>query len=482
MRRFAMIAAVLAVLSACAANPVTGEQDFVLMSEEQEISLGRKYSTEIIKEMPPYDDPELEQLVQQVGDKLAANSHRPDLIYRFTVLDSTSVNAFALPGGYIYITRGLLAYLNSEAELAAVLGHEIGHVTARHSVRQHGTATMTGILGAVLAASTGIQGADTFTNLAGTAIVRGYGREHELEADRLGAEYLAKTGYDPQGMLQVVRVLKDQEAFDKQVAELEDREPSAYHGLFSTHPDNDKRLQEVINAAAKLRAPGQARIGRDSFLQALDGMAFGDREAEGVVRGNRFYHKELDFTLTFPDDWRIDNQAERIVATSRGNDGLIQLTFTDLNKRITPREFMQQRMDLENMRQGEPFTAGALEGYTAIADGKTPWGTRDVRYVVLYRDTRAWIFAGAAKQQADLQRYHEAVRAAASSYRPLNSEEQALASEQHLKIITAPAGTSYADLARSSPIANYPEQQLRLLNGDYPDGEPEAARRLKIVH
>jgi predicted Zn-dependent protease len=211
-------------------------------------------------------------------------------------------------------------------------------------------------------------------------------------------------------------------------------------------------------------------------------MTFGKREAEGVVRGSRFYHSELDFTLTFPAEWRIDNQAERIVATSRDNDGLIQLSLTDLNKRITPREFMEQRMDLENMRQGEPFTAGDLQGYSAIADGKTPWGTRDVSYVVLYRNNRAWIFAGAAKESRDQQRYHEVLQATASSYRPLNSEEQALASEQHLKIITAPAGTRYADLAGTSPIANYPEQQLRLLNGDYPDGEPEAAQKLKIVH
>ncbi len=479
--RFIFIASLVTLLGACAANPVTGEQDFVLMSEEQEISLGRRYSSEITKEMPPYDDPGLERLVQEVGERLAANSHRPDLIYRFTVLDSTSVNAFALPGGYIYITRGLLAYLNSEAELAAVLGHEIGHVTARHSVRQHSTATMAGILGAVVAGASGVQGADTLADLAGTALVRGYGREHELEADRLGADYLAKTGYDPAGMLDVIRVLKDQEIFDRQVAELEDREPRAYHGLFATHPDNDRRLQEIIAEAGRQRAPGTARVGRDSFLQAIDGLAFGDREAEGVVRGNRFYHKELDFTLAFPDGWRIDNQAERLVATSHGNDGLIQLTLTDLNKRITPREFMLRRMDLDDMREGESFAAGELQGYTAIAAGNTPWGTRDVRYVVLYRDQRAWIFAGAAKNSADRQRYHELVRATAASYRPLHDEEHALASAQHLKIITAPAGSSYRELGGNSPIANYPEQQLRLLNGHYPDGEPAPGQLMKVV-
>jgi predicted Zn-dependent protease len=482
LRRGALITAVVSVLAACAANPVTGEQDFVLMSEEQEISLGRKYSAEIIKEMPPYEHPELARLVQEVGEKLAANSHRPELIYRFTVLDSTSVNAFALPGGYIYITRGLLAYLNSEAELAAVLGHEIGHVTARHSVRQQSTATVAGILGAVVAASTGVQGVDTLANLAGTAIVRGYGREHELEADRLGAGYLARSGYDPQGMLQVVRVLKDQETFDKQVAELEDREPRAYHGLFATHPDNDTRLQEVIAAAGPLQSPASTQVERDSFLQALDGMTFGAREAEGILRGNRLYHKDLDFSLSFPTGWRIDNQAERIVAASRDNDGILQVTVADLNKRITPREFMLQRLHLENMRDGKDFTAGGFQGYTATADGNTPWGVRAVRYAVIFRDTRAWVFAGAAKGRENTGSYHDATLATASSYRPLGDEERALASEERLKIITVPAGTRYADLARTSPIANYPEQQLRLLNGDYPDGEPEAARRLKVVH
>ncbi len=482
MRRGALVATVLSILSACAANPVTGEQDFVLMSEEEEISLGRKYSTEITKEMRPYEHPELARLVQEVGERLAANSHRPELIYRFTVLDSTTVNAFALPGGYIYITRGLLAYLNSEAELAAVLGHEIGHVTARHSVRQQSTATVAGLLGIVVAATTGIQGADTLANMAGTAIVRGYGREHELEADRLGAEYLAKTGYDPQGMLQVVRVLKDQESFDKQVAELEDREPNAYHGLFATHPDNDTRLQEVIAAAGRLHTPGAQRVEHDSFLQALDGMVFGVRESEGIVRDHRFYHKDLDFSLSFPDGWRIDNHADRITAASRDNDGILQVSVTDLNKRITPREFMVQRMHLENMRDGKDFTAGGFQGYTAIADGNTPWGVRAVRYVVIYRGTSAWIFAGAAEDSEDTGKYHDAALATASSYRPLNDEEQALASEQHLKIITVAPGSRYEDLARTSPIANYPEQQLRLLNGDYPDGEPEPARRLKIVH
>ncbi|MGB5261715.1 MAG: M48 family metalloprotease [Gammaproteobacteria bacterium] len=474
-----LIIAMLA--SACSTNPVTGKQDFVLMSEEQEISLGRQYSAEIVKEIRVYDDPELTSLVQKIGEQLAANSHRPDLIYRFSVLDSDQVNAFALPGGYIYITRGMMAYLNSEAELAAVLGHEIGHVTARHSVRQHGTATMTGLLGAVLSASTGIQGAGDLSRLAGTAVVRGYGREHELEADRLGAEYLAMSGYNPEGMLEVVGILKNQEAFDKRVAKQEGREPRAYHGLFSTHPDNDKRFQEVVAAANKFRPANTSHIGRDSYLRAIDGLVFGDSEHEGITRNNRFYHRELDFALTFPAGWRIENKSDRVLAIAPENAGIVQLTITDLNKRISPQAFMQQRMKLQNMRSGKPIRVDGLQGYTAIANGKTPWGTRRVRYAVLFRGDKAWVFAGAAKNRNEMQDYEPAIVETIESYHALTDKEKKLAAGKRIRLITATPRTRYSNLARKSPVTHLPEDQLRLLNGHYPDGEPAPSSLIKIV-
>jgi predicted Zn-dependent protease len=467
--------------SACSTNPVTGKQDFVLMSEEQEISLGRQYSNEIVKEIPVYDDPELTRLVQKIGEQVAANSHRPELIYRFTVLDSDQVNAFALPGGYIYITRGMMAYLNSEAELAAVLGHEIGHVTARHSVRQHGTATMTGLLGAVLSASTGIQGAGDLSRLAGTAIVRGYGREHELEADRLGAEYLAKSGYDPEGMLRVVGILKNQEAFDKRLAKEEGREPRAYHGLFSTHPDNDKRLQEVIAAAGKFRQTDTARNGRESYLRAIDGLVFGDSEREGITRNGRFYHRDLDFALTFPAGWRIENKSDRVLAIAPKNEGIVQLTTADLNKRISPQAFMLQRMKLRNIRSGKAIRVGGLEGYTAIANGKTPWGTRRVRYTVLFRGDKAWIFAGAAKNRNEFQNYESAFLDTVESYHALTGQEKKLAAGKRIGLVTTTPRTRYSDLARKSPVTHLAEDQLRLLNGHYPNGEPAASGLIKIV-
>lgn len=476
-----LLLAALVLLQGCAANPVTGGSDFVLMSEEQEISLGRRYNNEILKQMPKYEDPALQQMVQKVGTRLAAHSHRTDLIYRFTVLDSDSVNAFALPGGYIYITRGMLAYLNSEAELAAVLGHEIGHVTARHSVRQHSTATMTGILGAVVAASTGVQGVDTLTDLVGTAVVRGYGREHELEADRLGAEYLARSGYEPKAMIEVVGVLKDQEAFEIEIAKKEGRDPKVYHGLFATHPDNDARFREVVTAADRLRTGDKPRVARDSFLADIDGLVFGDSPREGIVRGNRFYHRDLGIGLTFPQGWRIENHADKLLSAPRSNDGLVQVTTEERNKRISPERFMRERLDLEDLRAGRPFDVDGLEGYTAIATAGTPWGRKPVRFVVLYRGDDAWIFAGAAKSDTSERKYDDAVMDTARSLLPLNAEQQKLAEGKKIGVITAERGMSWAALAKKSPLTNYPEEQLRLINDQYPKGEPRAGEKIKVI-
>jgi predicted Zn-dependent protease len=476
-----VLASIAWLLSACATNPVTGDSDFVLMSEDQEISLGQQYNAEILEEMPAYPDPALEELVQRVGKNLARHSHRPGLNYHFTIVDSAQVNAFALPGGYIYITRGMLAYLNSEAELAAVLGHEIGHVTARHSVRQQSTTAVTGILGAVLAASTGIQGADSLTNLAGTAIVRGYGREHELEADRLGAEYLARSGYDPEAMLQVVSILKNQEAFETAVAKKEGRQANVYHGLFSTHPDNDARFREVITAAKKYKTDSTSRIGRDSYLLRLDGLTFGDSEREGVARGNHFYHKDLDFSLTFPQGWKINNQTSRVIATPKTKDGLIQLTMDSPDKKITSKQFMQQHLKQNNLRQGKAFTTNGLKGYTAVATGNTPWGQRRIRYVAINRNNNIYIFAGTAQSTDQASQYDADILATAKSLRPLTKAERKLATARKLDIIRAPKGATWSGLARRSPISNYPEEQLRLLNDQYPNGEPGNSEMIKIV-
>ncbi|MFK8016091.1 MAG: M48 family metalloprotease, partial [Gammaproteobacteria bacterium] len=220
------------LLGGCASNPATGGTDFVTMSEEKEIEIGRITHPQILQKYRVYNDSALQAYVTRIGNELADKGDRPHLQYVFTVLDSEEVNAFAVPGGFVYITRGLLSYLNSEAELAAVLGHEIGHITARHAVRQQSGRSLLNILGSVAGATTGAVGS-TLTGLLGGALVSGYGRGMELEADELGAAYLVRVGYDSQAMIDVVTILKNQELFELERAEKEGREPRVYHGVFA---------------------------------------------------------------------------------------------------------------------------------------------------------------------------------------------------------------------------------------------------------
>ena len=474
-----IFASMIALLAGCATNPVTGKQDFVLMSEKQEIEIGRRYHQEILKQYKIYEDPELQQYVSDIVEELSAKSHRSDLIFHATLLDSPQVNAFALPGGYVYITRGIMAYMNSEAELAGVLGHEIGHVTARHGVRQQSAASIAQILSTAAVIATGSSAVADASNIAGTALIRGYGREHELEADRLGAEYLAKVGYDPEEMINVVGILKSQEEFDKQLAEEEGREPRAYHGLFSTHPANDRRLQEVIRAANKYRSKNN-RPDDGTFLKLTNGMTLGHSEREGVVRNNKFYHKELDITLAFPEGWKIDNLPDRLIASNKTKDAVMQVSLRDLNKRQTPQEFIESAFG-NKLRDGEAVNTESFKGYTAITKTKTPFGNQDTRIAAIFKDKQVFQILAAAKSPELLNKYDKHFLATVNSLRKLRDDEQKLAEARKIKVITAKPGDTFSKLAKNSPLSSHAEEQLRLLNGLYPDGEPTPGEPVKIV-
>lgn len=268
-----LLVTTLLFVSACSKNPVTGRKDFSLISEQQELSMGAQAHRSILKQKKRLNNPRLQSYVNNIGQQLARQSHRKGLKYTFTVLDDPSVNAFALPGGFIYITTGIMAYLNSEAELAGVLGHEIGHVTARHGVKQQSAGMASAILVSVLAKKGGAGSGKQYSQL-GRALLSGYGRDHELQADRLGAEYLARIGYKPQNMIKVVSVLKAQEDFEKYQARQEGRKPRSYHGVFSSHPKNDLRLQQVINEAKKYQRSGAKDAGHDRYLRQINGLKY----------------------------------------------------------------------------------------------------------------------------------------------------------------------------------------------------------------
>lgn len=470
-RIFAILAALITV-AGCATNPVSGKSNFVLMSEEKEVAMGTQNHQQILKQYSVYEHPELQRYVENLGQKLAAESHRSHLKFKFTLLDSPQVNAFALPGGYIYITRGIMAYMNNEEELAGVLGHEIGHVTARHGVRQHGAQTAAGIIGLIATIATGSQQVAQASNQLGGALIRGYGRSHELEADRLGAEYLAVSGYDPEKMLGVVGILKDQEEFELQRAREEGRQPRVYHGVFSTHPRNDQRLQEVIRAAEKFKNPGAVQTDPENFLNLMNNVTFGDSEAQGIIRGNKFYHKSLDFTLTFPDGWRIENQPNQLVAIRPDGGATMIINIDQLNGNETSGQFLNRKF--KNLQNGESIESG---GYTGVASGQTPFGNGPFRVTSVPHNNHVFIVAGFAKSQRPDQLFVNT----ATSIKRLNNSERKLATAKSIKLVRANSGDSFERLSRRIDLGKYTEEQLRLLNGMYPDGEPQPGQLIKII-
>lgn len=479
MRAALLVACLSLVLGACATNPVSGQREVALMSEQQEIAIGRDMAPKVLQAYGKYENDALQAYVQGVGEKLAAVSHRPNLVYRFTVVDSTEVNAFALPGGYIYITRGLLAYLGSEAELAGVLGHEIGHVTARHAVRQYTAATAAQLgltLGGIFVPGMGSNVAQNVVGVLGQAMLSGYGREHELESDSLGAEYLARTGYDPQAILGVLRALKAQGDYATAQAKAEGRQPQTYHGLFASHPDEDTRLKEVLTKASFLAPDTPAPDGRDAYLKHLDGMVYGDSAAQGIRREHRFYHRELDFALQFPAGWRLDNRPDRLLAIAPGGKAQAQLSSQDLNQRETPREFMTRRLGIRNP-SGEDIRPAGLPGYT------TPLKIqgRPGRVSVIFHRNQAYILASVALAGADTTAVDAAMRQTALSFHPLREDEKPLAEPRHLRLRTAAAGDTYAKLAAQSRLTGNAEAQIRLLNASYPAGEPVPGQVVKVV-
>jgi len=470
-----ILSLIIIFLANCSVNPVTGNQDFVMISENQEIQMGREYNSQILKQNPIYQDEELQDYVQSIGESLAAKSHRPNLIYRFTVLDSSDINAFALPGGYIFINRGLMSYLSSEEELAAVLAHEIGHVTARHSVRQYSQSQLMSIISTAIEIQAGSTAGD-LANLASGVILSGYGREMELEADELGAEYIYEDGYSPQGMYEVLSVLKDQEVYSKQINKQRGKEPVNYHGVFASHPSNDKRLQEILTGVGNFN---QKMISerKDNYLSKINGMVFGDSEQSGIRRGDAFFHGPLNFYIACPGSWEIINQPTQLIFSSPFSEAVLRMTLEDLNFKESPEDYLKRFVS--NSYDEEEMNVNGLEGYTAIIrkSGKLS------RIAIVFKGDKVFRFIGSLEDRdADLSQYDSRFLRIIESFRPLTKEEQNLSKPLRLNTYVVKSGDTYQSLAAKSSININAEDQLRLLNGDYPDKTLKIGTTIKIVN
>lgn len=321
-RGVAVLAGLALSLTACATNPATGRKQIMLISEQQEIELGLQADKEVVQSMGLYSDPELEQYVQELGLRLARGSERPELPWSFRVIDDPVVNAFALPGGYIYITRGILGYLGSEAQLVTVLGHEIGHVTARHSASQISKQQLTGIgLGVGMILEPGMASFGDLLQMGAGLMFLKFSRDDERQADDLGLRYGLGSGYDLSEAPEVFVSLK-------RVSEL--AEAGRIPGWLSTHPDPENRIERIEQQLSTRRAELQgARVGRADYMRQIDGMVFGENPREGFFEGSDFLHPDLRFRVDFPEGWTLRNQRQAVTALSSEKDAAVVLSLTD---------------------------------------------------------------------------------------------------------------------------------------------------------
>ena len=419
-----------------------------------------------------YDDPELDAYVRQVGERLLRDSGLNTPTFSFTLLDSPDINSFALPGGLIYMNRGLLAYLDTEAELAGVLAHEIGHITERHHSRRK-TAQMTSKVAAVSAyILTGSGDVYDAASMYGAEIISGFGRDMELEADSAGAEYLHQTGYDVDSMLSVIGVLKDQEQYRRAQAKASGKPSGTYHGLYASHPRNDLRLRTVIRAANDLdlaEMPDNPEIPGE-YRRQTEGLVYG-ASAAAQSEPNRFYHNKLNFTFEHPPGWSVRQSSREIVASSA--DGTQTLTIG--LARIDPAQ--DTEASLVAGAQGEVSDVEALEQYglngtTAVASS----GGQSARLAVIDHSYR-FLFEGDA---SDFATADPAFRTIIDSFRPLTAREKVTGTSHTLHYIQVPRGATFASLASGVKLPDA-ENQLRLINGYYPTGEPRTGDWVKVI-
>lgn len=439
-------------------------------------------------------DAALRSYIDGIGQRLARQSEQPGARWTFTVLDSPVVNAFALPGGYVYVTRGLIALANDEAELAGVVGHEIGHVTADHSSQRRSRAGLAqiGVFGAtILGAVAGLSGEalrsiGQLGNLAGQGYVASYSRGQEFEADKLGVRYLSRAGYDPRAEADFLRSLQAESTLQSRIA------GGAYNpnrvDFFSSHPATAERVNEAVRAAeaSGVATPGAgAPRNREAFLAAISGMTYGDSAEQGFVRGRTFTHPVLRFAFTVPQQFRIQNSAQAVTAAGPNGSGLIfDGTRYDggsmeayIARVWAPQIAEQARVGrLSDLRARR---IDGLEAASAALPVQTNDGVKVLRMTAIRDGGQVYRFLGVQPQGAggigaEMDR-------AAASFRKLSASEARAQKPYRIVIRTVRAGETVASLARLTPFDELGEARFRVLNG-LAEGEGlRAGDKVKVV-
>jgi predicted Zn-dependent protease len=475
----AVLLVLLPGLLGCSTNPATGERSFTaFMSPADEVKVGASEDPKVRQQFGgAYDDAALAGYVAEVGNRLARVSDNPELDYRFTVLNAPEVNAFALPGGYVYITRGLLALAGSEAELAGVLAHEIGHVTARHSAERYSRAVVAQIGSGIFGALIGERAVANLLNVGAGLYLQSYSRDQEFEADTLGVRYLTRAGYDPAAMAGFLHKLRAHSLLERDLSN-SGGNPDEFN-LMATHPRTIDRVERAREAAAEV-AEANPRIGRDDYLARLDGMLYGEDPGQGLSRGQTFAHPGLGFAFDVPARFRIVNQPAQVAALGPDN---VRIAFDGADGRgagaMTSYLTGQWAQSIE-LAGVEPITVNGMEaatGWFRFAREGTEYDLRVVAYRFSPEQIYRFMFLAPASVAAD---HGAALRRTTYSFRRLSPDEARSFRPHRLRVTPPAEGDTVTTLASRMPEGPLQERRFRVLNG-IEDGAPLPGGLVKLV-
>lgn len=467
------------LLSSCARNPVTGKKELSLMSESQELALGKESDPAIIAQFGLYNNQALQDFINQKGKEMAAISHRPNLPYEFKILDSPVVNAFAVPGGYVYFTRGIMGHFNNEAEFAGVLGHEIGHITAKHGARQQRDQ----LLGQLLLIG-GVIFSKDFRNFADIAqqglgvLMLKFSRDHETESDKLGVDYSTKIGYDARHMAGFFKTLKKLSGDDGRI-------PT----FLSTHPDPGDRFNNVNRLAAEAQQsldPATLKTNRNNYLRMIDGIIYGEDPKQGYVENNVFYHPELKFQYNVPTSWKTLNSPMQVQMAPADGKALIVMDLaqgSDLNaaKNKVIQDNQLSVLESANVNvNGLPAIAMLSEVVPPQQQGQqqTQPPLKVLTYLILYNNL-IYKFHGLSTS-ADFNNYFNQFQATMKSFKQLTDQAKINKQPTLLKIVEAKRSAPLQQLLNENSMPASKHNELSILNGMELNSVVESGTLIKV--
>jgi len=474
-----LLAAIL-FFPSCAINPVTGKRQLMFMSEKREISMGKEYDPQVTATFGEYKNEALLGLIQERGNEMGLISHRPNLEYHFRILDTPVINAFAVPGGYIYFTRGILAQFNNEAEMIGVLGHEMGHITARHTVSRQSKQQLGQLLliGGMIA-SEEFRKYGEYAMAGMQLLFLSFSREDEREADRLGVEYTSKIGYDASKMADFYQVLVRMNL---------ESDRAGIPTWLSTHPDPGDRYNSVKRDALIWQDSldfSSWKVNTDSYLQMLDGMVYGDDPRQGFVEGHMFYHPELKFEFPFPPGWQLENSPIQVRMAPQDGKALMIFTFAEGNTLDEAAQATLQQLQLNVLDRRRTTVSGmpavaVLSSQTSQDQSTGQQNTIRVLSYFIDDGGTYYVFHGVSVE-ADFDKYSDAFETTMMKFDRLTDPSKLNAQPERIRIRKVQRAGTLADAFRSFGVQQHQMEEFAFLNNMELTDQVPAGKMIKIA-